>query len=123
MNEQNTNKRLSANVNAEIASGILEGIIEEHPQTAEGDVNLRDAEICMEEVRTITADTAAEIEIAVNDLHDLEALLIVMQQAYICGEPDPGATAGALNSVSTSLMKIRESLDAVMDQIYGKGKE
>jgi hypothetical protein len=70
--------------------------------------------------RAITADAASEIELAVNDLRDLEGLLIVMQQAYLGGEPDPEATAQALNSVNTSLMKIRESLDAVLDQIYGR---
>ena len=73
--------------------------------------------------RAITADAASEIELAANDLRDLEGLLIVMQQAYVGGEPDPEVTVQALNSVSTSLMKIRESLDAVLDNIYGKGKE
>lgn len=74
--------------------------------------------------RAITADAASEIELAVNALRDLEGLLYVMQQAYVAdGAPEPEATAQALNSVSTSLMKIRESLDAVLDNIYGKGKE
>ena len=74
--------------------------------------------------RPITADDVSQIDQAVNDIQDLEGLLIVLQQAYVGeGCPDQESTAQALNSVSTSLMKIRRSLDAVLDNIYGKGKE
>ena len=103
-----------------IANGILQGHVDENPNENRV-LTIADAQGMIQQARAITADATAEIDLATNDLRDLEGLLIVMQQAYL-GEccPDQESTAQALNSVSTSLMKIRRSLDAVLDQIYGR---
>ena len=125
MNKQNTKNNLPARENADVASGILEGIMEAHPQTAEGIVNLHDVKACLEEVKAITADTAAEIESAINDADNLAALVFLLAQAHYDqdGAPDPKLTGQALESVGSSIQAISRKLDLVMDHIYKKGEK
>lgn len=71
-----------------------------------------------EPTRPITAETSRLIECAANDTRELASVLIVMQQAFENGAPDPEITADALNGISGALMRISKSLDHVMKMIY-----
>lgn len=73
--------------------------------------------------RPITADMAAELETAAIDVKEVAALISVMQQAFFNGAPDPDLMAEALNSVSTSLLRINKDLMKLVNYAYGKGNE
>lgn len=73
--------------------------------------------------RPITADMAAELETAAIDMKDAAALISVMQQAFFNGEPDPELMEQALNSVSTSLLRISKDLMKLVRYAYGQGEE
>lgn len=75
-----------------------------------------------EPTRPITADMAAEIETAAIDVKEAASLISVMQQAFFNGAPDPELAAEALNSVSTSLLRIYKNLDSIARKIYKKGE-
>jgi len=125
MNEQNTKNTMPAKASADVASGILEGFIEQHPrQASEGIVNLHDVKACLEDVKSITMDAAMQIEEAQKNVEDLAALVAILAQAHLDrdGRPSPKTTAQALDSIVSSLEGISKKLDLVMDQIYKKGE-
>ncbi|MBQ4424561.1 MAG: hypothetical protein II882_02355 [Lachnospiraceae bacterium] len=123
-NKENTTKQTKVNDLdlAAIACGLPEGFTKTHPRVPEdGLLVTKDANGNDQPARAITADTALQVENVRNNVENLASMIYIMEQAFFNGEPNAALTGQALCHIGDSLRRIQRDLDAIVDQLFGKG--
>ena len=123
-NKENTTKQTKVNDLdlAAIACGLPEGFTKTHPRVPEdGLLIAKDANGNDQAARAVPADTALQIESIANDVENLASMVFIMEQAFFNGEPNAVLTGQALCHIGSALKRIQKDLDAIVDQLFGKG--